>query len=154
VDHLLFDTSAIAKRYLKETGTAWVRSLTKGGLKNLLFLSNITAVEVTSAIVRRQKGGTLSAKSATAALTKFRREFSKKFLIIPATSALIQEAEHLAETHALRAYDAVQLATLLELRQKLQTHQLALLKLISADDELNAAASAEGISVENPNTYP
>ena len=32
--------------------------------------------------------------------------------------------------------------------------QLPMLILVSADDELNAAATAEGLPVENPNAHP
>ena len=49
----------------------------------------------------------------------------------------------------LRGYDAVQLAAALEVRL-----QVPLLILVSGDGDLNTAATAEGLPVENPNTYP
>jgi hypothetical protein len=62
---------------------------------------------------------------------------------------LLRQAALLADTHALRGYDAVQLAAALDVRL-----QVPMLTLVSADDELNAAATAEGLPVENPNAHP
>jgi hypothetical protein len=59
-----------------------------------------------------------------------------------------------AEQHALRGYDAMQLAAALET----SVHRSALgmdpLVFASADSELNAVAGAEGLTVEDPNAHP
>ncbi len=47
------------------------------------------------------------------------------------------------------AYDAVQLAAALEVRTQIPT-----LVLLSADGDLNNAASAEGMPVDDPNKHP
>ena len=62
---------------------------------------------------------------------------------------MLQRAALLADTHALRGYDAVQLAAAMEVRL-----QVPALILVSADTELNSAATAEGMPVEDPNTHP
>jgi uncharacterized protein len=59
----------------------------------------------------------------------------------------------LAETHALRAYDAVQLAAAVEVNAQCAALGVAL-TLISADAALNAAAMAEGLTVDDPNSHP
>ena len=59
----------------------------------------------------------------------------------------------LANTHALRVYDAVQLAAALEINQKEQDAGFAPVTLISADQALNDAGTAEGLTVEDPNTH-
>ncbi|NOT59076.1 MAG: nucleic acid-binding protein, partial [Acidobacteria bacterium] len=56
--------------------------------------------------------------------------------------------------HALRGYDAVQLAAALEENDELMSFGLPALTLVSADAELNKAAQAEGLNVENPNNHP
>jgi uncharacterized protein len=61
----------------------------------------------------------------------------------------LQRAALLADTYALRGYDAVQLAAAIEVRL-----QVPALILVSADTELNTAATVEGLSVEDPNTHP
>jgi len=54
----------------------------------------------------------------------------------------------------LRGYDAVQLAAALEANDERLANALTPLTLVSADTELNTAAQAEGLNVENPNNYP
>jgi len=41
-----FDASGIAKRYINEIGTAWVRGLTDRVASHEIFLARITRVEV------------------------------------------------------------------------------------------------------------
>ena len=60
----------------------------------------------------------------------------------------------LAETHGLRAYDAVQLAAVLELQASRTAGGLAPISLVSSDRDLNAAATASGLLVEDPNLHP
>jgi predicted nucleic acid-binding protein len=153
VNLYFFDTSAIVKRYVAETGTAWVLSLTAPDPGKVLYLANITSVEVVAAVTRRQRGGTLSPADSATALAQFRSDYGNHFFLIEVSPPIVQEAERLAETHALRAYDAVQLAVLLELERR-KTSGLPSPILVSADVELNAAATAEGFAVEDPNSHP
>ena len=55
--------------------------------------------------------------------------------------------------HGLRAYDAVQLATAIELHKQWLDAGVSVV-LVSADQELNAAATAEGLAVEDPLLHP
>jgi uncharacterized protein len=59
----------------------------------------------------------------------------------------------LAETHSLRGYDAVQLAAALMVHNMRQALGLPALELVSADRDLNDAATTEGLTVDNPNTH-
>ena len=43
-----FDSSGLVKRYVQETGTAWVRRLTSHNPSTIIYVVRITAVEVTS----------------------------------------------------------------------------------------------------------
>ncbi len=54
-----FDTSGIVKRHVSEAGNARVRSLTRAKAGHTLYLTSITAVEMTSAITRRQRTGSV-----------------------------------------------------------------------------------------------
>ena len=69
-------------------------------------------------------------------------------------AAILSRAAALADAHSLRAYDAVQLAALVEVNLQRQANGMPSLTLVSADVELNTAATAEGIVVEDPNTHP
>lgn len=137
------------KRYVQETGTVWVRALTASGTGNFFYLARITDVEVTAALARRRGQPGLSVVQAVAALRQFRRDFGQDYRVVEITIALLQRAAQLADTHALRGYDAVQLAVALDVHARDQA-----LVLVSADAELNAAATAEGLRVEDPNTRP
>jgi hypothetical protein len=59
----------------------------------------------------------------------------------------------LAETHALRGYDAVQLAAAIEVHARGMSLGLPVLTLVSADGDLNMAATIEGLTVEDPNIH-
>ena len=150
----VLDTSAIVKRYIMETGTAWVRSIADPAASNLIYLANITDVEMTSAVVRRQRGGSISAADAAAMLTQFRQDLVKGYRIIDVTPALLLAARSLVERHGLRAYDAVQLAAAVELNAQWIAAGTGTVTLVSADHELNAAAIAEALPIEDPNLHP
>jgi hypothetical protein len=60
----------------------------------------------------------------------------------------------LARRHGLRAYDAVQLAATLQVNSMYQMTGTGPVTLVSADQELNTAATAEGLLVEDPNRHP
>jgi hypothetical protein len=95
----------------------------------------------------------LDANDATAALADFRRDFAREYIIIEIEVTLIAHAMSLAEAHALRGYDAVQLAAALEVHRQRLAAGLTTPTLISADDSLNAAALVEGLAVDNPNAH-
>ena len=148
------DTSALVKRHVRETGTVWVRSLTGAKTPHTIYLARITAVEVTSAITRRQRGGSLSSAQGGAILGHFRRHLTQRYRILEVTPSLLGRAIELARRHGLRAYDAVQLAAALEVGRLHQAAGLGPVTLISADGELNTAATVEGLSVDDPNAHP
>jgi uncharacterized protein len=149
-----FDTSALVKRYVHEIGSTWVEAVTDPANGNAIYILCMTEVEVTSAITRRQRGGTLSATDAATALVQFRQDLANEYNTIEVTPALLMTAVALVETHGLRAYDAVQLATATMLQAYRATLALTNLIFASADHDLNTAAVAEGLCVEDPNTHP
>jgi hypothetical protein len=68
--------------------------------------------------------------------------------------AIVTLAHGLLERPPLRAYDAVQLASALASNQALMAAELPSIIFLSADDRLNKAAGAEGLTVDNPNNHP
>lgn len=143
------DTSAIVKRYVLETGTAWVQALTDPVAGNVLCLARITRPETVAAITRRERGGHIAPSDAITALGDFDQDFAQQYLIVGLSDALIDHAAILARTYALRGYDAVQLAAALEVQSQIPTTIL-----ISGDGDLNAAATTEGLAVDDPNSHP
>jgi predicted nucleic acid-binding protein len=151
---LFFDTSALVKRHVNEIGSAWVRSLTRPGAGHELYIARVTAVEVFAAITRRERGGHLSPAQGRAIIGHFRRHLAQRYNVLELTPALFSEATVVARRHGLRAYDAVQLTAAREIDRLNREDGFGPVTLISADRELNAAALAEGLVVEDPMAHP
>lgn len=147
------DSSALVKRYVIETGTAFVTDITDPAARHHTYVARITGVEVIAALARRGRGGDVSADALAAALDQFRREFATQHRIVEMTAALLSDAMRLAETRALRGYDAVQFAAALRVNTECMALGLSP-TLVSADGNLNTAAMTEGLTVEDPNAHP
>ena len=104
---LFFDTSGLAKHYIVEVGSAWVKNICSPTSGNNVFIAEITAVEITSAIVRRRRRGSLTSADAQAALAQFDIDLTKVYFLSEIASARLSEARRCAETHGLRALDAI-----------------------------------------------
>jgi uncharacterized protein len=149
-----FDTSGIVKRYVRERGTDWVRALTDPSAGAAVYLARLSTVEVISAVTRRQRAGDLSAARAGGVLARFRQDLTLEYRLIEVTPAVFADAMQLAESHALRANDAVQLAAAVALQTRRLASGLGPIVMVSADEDLNTAASASGLLVEDPNRRP
>lgn len=149
-----FDSSAIVKRYVREVGSAWVLGITDPAASHHLYVARIAGVEVVSALTRQGRSGHLSAAALATAMAQFRHDFAQQYHAVDITPTLITRAMGLAETHALRGYDAVQCAAALVVHTYRQALGMPALTLVSADDALNTAAAAEGLLVDDPNAHP
>ncbi len=148
------DSSALVKRYVQETGTSWVRGITRRSPSTVIYIARITAVEVPCAIARRRKGKTLTARRASSILRRFRQHLAGRYAVAEVTAALLDDAMRLGIKHALRAYDAVQLAVALEVNRFHQAGGSGPVTLVSADRDLNAAALVEGLAMDDPTSHP
>lgn len=150
---VLLDSSGLVKRYIAETGSAWVQTLTAPASGNTLYLARITGAEIVSAITRRQRRGATTPADAAAAIAAFRTDFGRAYFPLDVTPDLVARAMDLAERHGLRGFDAVQIAAALELRDQCLAAGLPAPLFITADTELNTAARAEGLPVDDPNNH-
>lgn len=114
----------------------------------------MTRVEIIAAITRRQRGGTLNVEDATTARELFRTHLDVVYGMVEVTDNLLTKAMELAETHGLRGYDAIQLAAGYAINTFYVDLGLPPIVFVSADTELNTAAVAEGLTVDNPNLHP
>ena len=147
------ESSALVKRYAQEKGTVFLIGLLRPSAKNFLYSAKITEVEVCAALSRRRKGKTLTADYVTKAIARWRRVFDRNIFQVKLTDAIFREAVRLADVHALRGYDSVQLACALLTNQDRLSRNLPALVFVSADDDLNKVAQAENPTIENPNDY-
>ncbi len=134
---------------MQETGTAWVQALAAPTVRHSLLVVRITLAETVAAITRRERGESITPQNAATAVADFQLDFSRQYRVVEVSAGLIAQAATLARRHALRGYDAVQLAAALEIHATDSS-----LTLLSADAELNTAATAEGLAVEDPNSHP
>ena len=54
------ETSALAKRYIAETGSVWLRALLDPSTGCSIYVVRVTAVEIIAAITRRERSRTLA----------------------------------------------------------------------------------------------
>ncbi|WP_414579685.1 type II toxin-antitoxin system VapC family toxin [Anabaena sp. CCY 9402-a] len=148
------DSSALVKRYISETGSAWILGLFDPTLKNEVFIAAITGVEIIAAITRRSRGGSISLTDATVICNQFKSDLQTDYQIIEITENIINSGMILSQTYGLRGYDAIQLAAGRAVNILCIANGLPAITFISADNELNTAVISEGLMIENPNKYP
>ena len=153
MQYYFWDSSAVAKRYIYEQGTRWIRSIANHPFENAIFVAPISAVEVVSAVMRRQRNGEIGRDHAYKMRRLIDKHFDERYLPMHLSLELLQTAEDLLERHPLRGYDAVQLASALEAHNTVfaATHDPVI--FLSADGRLLDAATAEGLPTENPDQY-
>lgn len=152
------DTSALVKRYItQEVGYAWVVSLCTPAAGNAIVVSELAVVEATAAFTRMARETPLRLDVATrdALIATFRgQHIQKDYLVIPVTRTLLERAADLCLKDPLRAYDATQLASALQARDDaLAAGDIAPI-FVCADNGLLTAASAEGMTTDNPIAHP
>jgi uncharacterized protein len=150
---LFLDSSAVAKHYIIEPGSRWVKTALDPAGENQIHVSLLAGVEVIAAITRRRREGSLGADAAAAAIRELRDDFEFLYQHVAVNEPVVEQAMRLAEKHALRGYDAVQLAAGMTLNDRCLNLGLSIL-FVCADAALNTAATAEGLQVENPNLHP
>jgi predicted nucleic acid-binding protein len=154
--HYFMDSSAVVKRYVDEVGSAWIRRLCEARdpetdhKSNAVLIAEITRVEVAAAIARRvKKTKELDESEGDDAYGLFLEHAEDDYQIVPITPALVRSAAQLARRYALRAYDAVQLATALHSNNLLKANGLSL-TFVAGDETLLRAAQVEGMAADNP----
>jgi uncharacterized protein len=127
-----WDTSALIPILLDEDRSTIALSFMR--TDSNVVVSFLTLVEIDSTLARRQA----SAQQRRDALELY-ASLRSIWTVIDDYKAIVHEARRVAQTHALRSGDAVQLASaVIGCRPK------GLIPFVCFDDELNAAAFAEG----------
>lgn len=140
------DTSALAKRYLSEAGSGWVRSWIAAEAGHTITLSQIASVELASVLARRVREGHLRPAIAQGLYSSFRHHVSRHYVVTPVTGDLLDQAAMLSFRHRLRSLDAIQLSSALET----QSLAGAAIQFISSDANLLSVAALEGLKTDNP----
>lgn len=82
------DSSALVKRYINETGSAWVVELFAPTLNNEWFVAAITGVEIVAAITRRARNGSIVAADAALVCHQLRSDLQTDYQVIEIRASL------------------------------------------------------------------
>lgn len=147
------DTSALVKRYVQEVGSDWIAEITHPESGHDIYVLQLTELEAVSAIVRRSRGGTLPLADGAVALADMGYDFRYQYQVLRVSGTLIHRGISMTRIYGLRANDALQLAAAVHLQERRTALSLPAIVLVSAERELNAAATTEGVLLEDPDTH-
>jgi len=148
------DTSAIVKRYFPEQGHDWLVTLCDPVQEHELYISQAALVEVVATICRKAREQNITIAERDRLIEEFRQDSQDDYITWLVTTPMYTSAGDLCRSHRLRAYDALQLACALGVRNDSTLNQASEPIFVSADTGLLEFAIAEGFSIENPNSYP
>ena len=155
VNAYFLDTSALVKRYITEIGTPWIQSITNPATQNILLISRLTYVEISSAIARRKRESTLTPEQAAQLKLIFQDHCKTQYQIVELNLHMTDLASTLCDRQSLRAYDAVQLSPALTVQPIIiQQQSNTTFTFLSADNKLIHAAQRENLMADNPNQHP
>jgi predicted nucleic acid-binding protein len=110
---LYLDSSALVKLYVEEPGSAAVAARVEDA--EAVVTARVSYAEARAAFARHRRDGALT----VAALRRVVRELDAEwgaYTVVEVSDPVVRRAGALAERHALRGYDAVQLAAALDMR--------------------------------------
>jgi uncharacterized protein len=131
------------KLYADEPGHATVRRLRS------VIVSSIARVEVPAALWRKERLGELQSADAKVLVAAFEADYdgtdreAPVFAAVALAPAVLESAAQVTATQALRAYDAVQLASALAAREA----DPGCTEFASFNDDIRAAAARTGFSL-------
>lgn len=134
-----FDASALAKLYVQEPESSAVRLHVKS---DAAAASRLSEVEVASAIANRVRAGAMPEVDRDRAFATLTDDLAA-MLLVELTNEVTRRARALLQRYPLRAGDAIQLASCLDLQDRLRQP----IPLVSFDTRLNEAAVAEGLAL-------
>ncbi len=135
---LYLDTSALVKLHVEEEGSALVREAVARA--EVIATSRVAYVEARAAFARRRHTRELNAQDYRRIVRDLDGDWDH-YLRIDVTEPLIRTAARLAERHHLRAYDAIHLASVCVVRDRLADPVV----FACWDSDLEAAAHREGL---------
>ncbi len=152
-----FDSSALVKLYIFESGSHWVRQLIEAPEEaaTSVISSKLSVIETIGAFLKRWRQGAISETLKRRLVSRFLLDTERRYILTTPTDDMLTIAIDLLQRHPLRAYDAVQLATALLINGQMQAAQPrgAVLTFVSADSLLCQAARSERLAAENPNNH-
>jgi len=137
---LNLETSNLVKLYVRESGSEEIKKTVAES--DAVATSIITYVEARAAFAKKAREKGITPLGYQTIKSDFERDWASLF-VPNLTDALIRSAADLSEKYGLRGYDAIHLASALELKAAVAT--AAPIIFSSADDRLCEAARHEGL---------
>jgi len=144
------DTSALVKLYVREPGTEQLLQLADPAGGHTLALLGLTRVEFRAAVRKRERTGDVASADADRLIESLDEDWAGLYVVQPVTDLVLGEAAALLDRHALRAYDAIQLAGCILLSARMGKHAI----FVCADHRLLKVAEDEGLLTLNPTVEP
>ncbi len=143
---LYLDSSALFKRYRTEPGTATMNALFGQWPQKALFLSSrMATVEIEAAASRGLRGKVINQKDYGLILSSAAEDLDR-ITILPVSADLIDDAAQEARHRALRALDAIHLASAVRTNRAVSERFV----FVSSDKELLQAAGDAGFVTLDP----
>jgi predicted nucleic acid-binding protein len=150
------DSNAIAKRYITERGSGWIRKWADPSEGNLIILSELAFVEVQRVFIRLRHEKAIRIQASFRLRNDFLIHAQGQYIAIKMDDTLHEEAVHLTRKHqifcnrVIRTLDAIQLACAVRV---VRVFGVAT-PFVTSDKKLMAAAEDEGFLIINPELYP
>lgn len=142
------DSSALAKRYLPEVGSAWVARLCQ---QEPVAISLLAIPELASALARRTREGALTTQLRDTLFQAFIRD-ARSFMVIAQQAATLLLTAPLPVR--LRTLDALHVASARLAFAHARRRGVATGSFVTADRALLDAARWAGLPTLNPEDYP
>ncbi len=145
---ICWDASALVKRYTSETGTDTVNTILQSASRSDMAITPWGYLETHFILLKKRNSGTLSTTTFGNASAMLRAEVLgvPGFNLLTISDTLIFGSLSLMLAHNLNSADAAILTTFLEFSRASSEGCL----LVASDKRLLRAATAEGLSVLNP----
>jgi predicted nucleic acid-binding protein len=128
------------KLYVREPGTDETKARLNGAA--MVATSRVAYPEARAALARRQRESAITRGALARAVSALDRDLGR-FVVVELSAKVARRAGELAERRALRGFDAIHLASALEMEELTG----AAPTFCCFDDRLREAACAEGLSV-------
>ena len=140
---LFFDTSALIKRYISETGSNKVDELFE--ISENIIVSPVTKIEAYSTLKRLLATNLISEEDYETVKSNIDYDFSY-FTVVSLNEKIEKEAIKLIERHQLKTLDSIQLASCLYRKGDIRD-------FVVSDVKLKNAAEVENIEVIDPTEF-
>ena len=134
-----FDTSALIKNYIDESGSEFVSNLLDQS--DIVFVSEITLIEGFSTLKRILLEKLITEEDYVYAKAEIKEDF-QYFTIIDIETAIL-ECERLIDEYQLKTLDSIQLSSALNIENRLDG-------FVCCDKKLISAAEKEELKIINP----